>query len=171
MLTIAIRAAPDRRGEALGALPSLLLGADGDVLISRRVGLKEAPFRAPRALQAAYAEAMLAEAYGSVSGLVAEHYHTHHRPERGTYAGAGGGRAQGSSARLMTVSAEMAQLAASHDTVHWASSILVRADAAAMDFMRVAITGPAGTPYQNGFFVFDVSLPQEYPQVNPNVQL
>lgn len=39
-----------------------------------------------------------------------------------------------------------------------------------MDLVRVLITGPVGTPYSYGCFVFDVYYPANYP-VNPPLVL
>ena len=36
-------------------------------------------------------------------------------------------------------------------------------------FIRAAITGPAGTPYEHGIFVFDIFCPENYPDVPPKV--
>jgi len=36
--------------------------------------------------------------------------------------------------------------------------------------MRAVITGPAGTPYESGVFVFDLLFPLDYPQVPPKVR-
>ena len=40
-----------------------------------------------------------------------------------------------------------------------------------MDIMRVLITGPDGTPYSNGCFLFDVYFPNEYPTSPPSINL
>ena len=40
-----------------------------------------------------------------------------------------------------------------------------------MDWMKAMISGPSGTPYENGLFVFDILLPEEYPHVPPKVNL
>lgn len=37
--------------------------------------------------------------------------------------------------------------------------------------MKFLITGPAGTPYENGCFIFDVYFPPEYPNEPPKVNL
>lgn len=47
--------------------------------------------------------------------------------------------------------------------------IYVRASEERMDLMRAVILGPAKTPYADGFFVFDIFLPPEYPNVAPQV--
>jgi ubiquitin-protein ligase len=36
-----------------------------------------------------------------------------------------------------------------------------------MDLLRAAIVGPAGTPYHDGLFFFDVHFPPEYPRYPP----
>ncbi|KXS09406.1 UBC-like protein [Gonapodya prolifera JEL478] len=48
-----------------------------------------------------------------------------------------------------------------------ASSIFVRADENRVDRMRAMISGPEGTPYAFGLWLFDVSYPVEYPNVPP----
>ena len=51
------------------------------------------------------------------------------------------------------------------------STIFVRSDENRMDIMRVLITGPDGTPYSNGCFLFDVYFPNEYPTAPPSINL
>ena len=36
-----------------------------------------------------------------------------------------------------------------------------------MDLLRAVIFGPAGTPYHDGLFFFDVQFPYEYPDIPP----
>jgi ubiquitin-protein ligase len=36
--------------------------------------------------------------------------------------------------------------------------------------MRAIITGPCGTPYESGLFMFDILFPLDYPQVPPKVK-
>ncbi|KAJ3296463.1 hypothetical protein HK104_001602 [Borealophlyctis nickersoniae] len=45
--------------------------------------------------------------------------------------------------------------------------ILVRVFEDRIDLLRVLMVGPEGTPYDNGLFLFDVSLPNDYPQSPP----
>jgi Ubiquitin-conjugating enzyme len=54
--------------------------------------------------------------------------------------------------------------------VFWDSSILLLVDEGRSDYMRALITGPEGTPYQDGLFVFDILLPPRYPAVPPQVK-
>ncbi|GMP67215.1 hypothetical protein CsSME_00027279 [Camellia sinensis var. sinensis] len=47
--------------------------------------------------------------------------------------------------------------------------IYVRVYEARMDLLRAIIVGPAGTPYHDGLFVFDVLFPPTYPDIPPMV--
>jgi baculoviral IAP repeat-containing protein 6 len=51
------------------------------------------------------------------------------------------------------------------------STIFVRSDENRMDIMKVLISGPDGTPYSNGCFLFDVYFPNEYPTSPPSINL
>ncbi|KAI8463576.1 MAG: hypothetical protein J3K34DRAFT_462370 [Monoraphidium minutum] len=51
------------------------------------------------------------------------------------------------------------------------SSVFVRVDEANAFLWRAMITGPEGTPYSGGCFVFDIYFPGTYPQVPPLVLL
>ncbi|MEW5312636.1 MAG: hypothetical protein WDW38_004255 [Sanguina aurantia] len=48
-----------------------------------------------------------------------------------------------------------------------AASIFLRHDETRLDKMRVVITGPEGTPYESGLFLFDAFFPAGYPNVAP----
>ncbi|KAA8524387.1 hypothetical protein F0562_010822 [Nyssa sinensis] len=48
-------------------------------------------------------------------------------------------------------------------------TIYVRVCEARMDLLRAVIVGPAGTPYHDGLFVFDVCFPPTYPDIPPMV--
>ncbi|KAJ9562900.1 hypothetical protein OSB04_008060 [Centaurea solstitialis] len=48
-------------------------------------------------------------------------------------------------------------------------TIFVRAYESRMDLLRAVIIGPAGTPYHDGLFVFDVHFPPNYPDIPPMV--
>ena len=39
------------------------------------------------------------------------------------------------------------------------------------DLLRAAMLGPAGTPYHDGLFLFDIRLPHDYPTSPPEVRL
>jgi baculoviral IAP repeat-containing protein 6 len=53
----------------------------------------------------------------------------------------------------------------------YSSTIFVRSDENRMDIMKVLMTGPEGTPYSNGCFLFDVYFPNEYPTSPPSINL
>ena len=55
--------------------------------------------------------------------------------------------------------------------VSWGSGIFIRVDENRNDCLKALIIGPQGTPYQDGCFIFDIFLPQNYPQVPPMVEL
>ncbi|KAI7733442.1 hypothetical protein M8C21_029058 [Ambrosia artemisiifolia] len=48
-------------------------------------------------------------------------------------------------------------------------TIFVRVYESRMDLLRAVIVGPAGTPYHDGLFVFDVHFPPTYPDTPPMV--
>ncbi|KAJ1253779.1 hypothetical protein BS78_03G004500 [Paspalum vaginatum] len=48
-------------------------------------------------------------------------------------------------------------------------SVYVRVYEDRIDLLRAAIVGPAGTPYHDGLFFFDVRFPSEYPKCPPKV--
>ncbi|XP_071701564.1 putative ubiquitin-conjugating enzyme E2 38 [Rutidosis leptorrhynchoides] len=49
------------------------------------------------------------------------------------------------------------------------NTIFVRAYERRMDLLRAVIVGPAGTPYHDGLFVFDIHFPPTYPDTPPLV--
>ncbi|KVH96668.1 Ubiquitin-conjugating enzyme, E2, partial [Cynara cardunculus var. scolymus] len=49
-------------------------------------------------------------------------------------------------------------------------TIFVRAYETRMDLLRAVIIGPAGTPYHDGLFVFDVHFPPNYPDIPPHFE-
>lgn len=51
------------------------------------------------------------------------------------------------------------------------SAIFVRTDDEKISLMKALITGPEGTPYSSGCYVFDIYFPQAYPLVPPKVNL
>lgn len=54
--------------------------------------------------------------------------------------------------------------------VEYGSSCFCRVINNRLDMLRVMITGPDETPYANGCFMFDISMPANYPTSNPKVQ-
>lgn len=77
---------------------------------------------------------------------------------------------RGSAARIKRLAQEYATLSNSLP-LSFSSSVFVRADSNRLDIMKFLITGPSGTPYENGCFMFDVYFPPEYPNEPPNVNL
>jgi ubiquitin-conjugating enzyme E2 O len=51
--------------------------------------------------------------------------------------------------------------------VDYAEYIYVRVYEERIDLLRAAIVGPAGTPYHDGLFFFDVRFPSDYPNCPP----
>jgi baculoviral IAP repeat-containing protein 6 len=47
------------------------------------------------------------------------------------------------------------------------AGIYVRVDENRPDVIKALITGPQGTPYENGLFEFDFFLPHDYPTSPP----
>jgi ubiquitin-protein ligase len=74
------------------------------------------------------------------------------------------------SLKLRALMREATQLS-DHLPIHQESSIFVRQDEDRMDIIRALITGPVGTPYSLGCFVFDIYFPTNYPSVPPLVKL
>ncbi|EGG03790.1 uncharacterized protein MELLADRAFT_65352 [Melampsora larici-populina 98AG31] len=54
--------------------------------------------------------------------------------------------------------------------ISWDSSVFLRVDESRPDVIKVLITGPEGTPYSNGCFIFDIFLNSNYNQSPPNVK-
>lgn len=54
---------------------------------------------------------------------------------------------------------------------HPASAVFAVLEEEALNFSRFVISGPAGSPYEGGLFVFDVFLPTNYPVDPPLVQM
>lgn len=54
--------------------------------------------------------------------------------------------------------------------LEWESSVHVRVDDCRMDMLKALIIGPAGTPYQNGIFIFDLLLNDDHPNFPPKMQ-
>lgn len=80
------------------------------------------------------------------------------------------GRDFGSQARVKRLAQESATLSTSLP-LSLSSSVFVRVDNERMDLMKVLITGPAGTPYANGCFIFDIFFPLDYPNSPPKMNL
>ena len=56
------------------------------------------------------------------------------------------------------------------DSLNWASSIYVRMDENYMGLIQFMISGPSDTPYDNGLFLFELDIPEQYPMIPPQVK-
>lgn len=74
------------------------------------------------------------------------------------------------SQQVMRIAQEMGALSTSLP-LDIGSSIFVRTDDAKLTMLKALITGPEGTPYSGGCFIFDIFLPTQYPHVPPMVKL
>ncbi|KAJ7180040.1 ubiquitin conjugating enzyme family protein [Mycena crocata] len=54
--------------------------------------------------------------------------------------------------------------------IAWNSSIFLRIDETRVDVIKALITGPEGTPYYNGCYLFDIFLGPSYNQAPPSVK-
>ncbi|KZT70316.1 hypothetical protein DAEQUDRAFT_689428 [Daedalea quercina L-15889] len=71
--------------------------------------------------------------------------------------------------RSLAIAKELAVLT-TNLPVDWNSSIFLRVDESRVDVIKVLITGPEGTPYYNGCYLFDVFLGPSYNQSPPSVK-
>ncbi|CDO68460.1 hypothetical protein BN946_scf184760.g16 [Trametes cinnabarina] len=71
--------------------------------------------------------------------------------------------------RSLAIAKELAVLT-TNLPVAWNSSIFLRVDETRVDVIKALITGPEGTPYHNGCFLFDVFLGPNYNQSPPSVK-
>jgi ubiquitin-protein ligase len=55
--------------------------------------------------------------------------------------------------------------------LNWGSTIFVRISTKTLNLFNFWITGPKDTPYENGFFEYHASYPQNYPDTYPKVLL
>lgn len=71
--------------------------------------------------------------------------------------------------RSLAIAKELAILT-TNLPVAWDSSIFLRVDETRVDVIKALITGPEGTPYYNGCYLFDIFLGPSYNQSPPNVK-
>ncbi|KAK2466191.1 hypothetical protein APHAL10511_001833 [Amanita phalloides] len=71
--------------------------------------------------------------------------------------------------RSLAIAKELAILT-TNLPVAWDSSIFLRVDETRVDIIKALITGPQGTPYYNGCFLFDIFLGSSYNQSPPSVK-
>jgi ubiquitin-protein ligase len=67
---------------------------------------------------------------------------------------------------IARIAKEMSSLKTSI-TPNWGSNIFIKCNKENMSLIKVAITGPKDTPYENGFFEFHIKLGENYPENNP----
>ncbi|KAH8092454.1 ubiquitin conjugating enzyme family protein [Cristinia sonorae] len=71
--------------------------------------------------------------------------------------------------RSLAIAKELAVLT-TNLPVAWNSSVFLRVDESRVDVIKALITGPEGTPYYNGCFLFDIFLGASYNQMPPSVK-
>ncbi|KAI0071130.1 ubiquitin conjugating enzyme family protein [Panus rudis PR-1116 ss-1] len=71
--------------------------------------------------------------------------------------------------RSLAIAKELAVLT-TNLPVAWNSSIFLRVDETRVDIIKALITGPEGTPYYNGCFLFDIFLGPSYNHTPPSVK-
>jgi len=72
--------------------------------------------------------------------------------------------------RMVRVGKELASLTVDLP-LNYSSSVFVRVDEENLTLWRALITGPEGTPYSSGCFIFDAYFPPQYPAIPPSVLL
>jgi len=71
--------------------------------------------------------------------------------------------------RSLAIARELAVLT-TNLPVAWDSSVFLRVDESRVDVIKALITGPEGTPYENGCYLFDIFLGASYNQNPPSVK-
>ncbi|KIO34017.1 hypothetical protein M407DRAFT_17275 [Tulasnella calospora MUT 4182] len=71
--------------------------------------------------------------------------------------------------RNLAIAKELAVLT-TNLPVAWNSSIFLRVDETRVDIIKALITGPEGTPYHNGCYLFDIFLGPSYNTAPPSVK-
>ncbi|CAL1700032.1 unnamed protein product [Somion occarium] len=71
--------------------------------------------------------------------------------------------------RSLAIAKELAVLT-TNLPVAWNSSVFLRVDETRVDIIKALITGPEGTPYYNGCYLFDVFLGPSYNHAPPSVK-
>eukprot|EP00271_Cylindrocystis_brebissonii_P021302 TRINITY_DN751_c0_g1_i1.p1 TRINITY_DN751_c0_g1~~TRINITY_DN751_c0_g1_i1.p1 ORF type:complete len:665 (-),score=110.04 TRINITY_DN751_c0_g1_i1:225-2219(-) len=85
---------------------------------------------------------------------------------RDSAAGKSAAGAEGDRRRGQRVAREIAALN-ENLPLSWEASIFVRVDEERPDFVKALIIGPQGTPYADGCFLFDIWLPDDFPEAPP----
>ncbi|CCA72505.1 hypothetical protein PIIN_06442 [Serendipita indica DSM 11827] len=71
--------------------------------------------------------------------------------------------------RSLAIARELAVLT-TNLPVSWNSSVFLRVDESRVDIIKALITGPDGTPYENGCYLFDIFLGASYNHTPPLVK-
>ncbi|KAG8774535.1 hypothetical protein FRC16_005064 [Serendipita sp. 398] len=71
--------------------------------------------------------------------------------------------------RSLAIARELAVLT-TNLPVAWDSSVFLRVDESRVDIIKALITGPEGTPYENGCYMFDIFLGASYNHTPPLVK-
>ncbi|KAG8794758.1 hypothetical protein FRC17_008233, partial [Serendipita sp. 399] len=71
--------------------------------------------------------------------------------------------------RSLAIARELAVLT-TNLPVAWDSSVFLRVDESRVDIIKALITGPEGTPYENGCYLFDIFLGASYNHTPPLVK-
>jgi len=71
--------------------------------------------------------------------------------------------------RSLAIAKELAVLT-TNLPIAWGSSIFLRVDETRVDVIKALITGPEGTPYHNGCYLFDIFLGPNYNTSPPSVK-
>jgi len=156
------RQAPGAGGARAGpvaAKPARAAAAPKATLSMKTPWIARVPYAPSDDEVAAYKRGMSAVAFDIVPGLAASHSLARGAPPSAS-------RKQ--LRRLTRVSAELAGMSSS--AAEWSSTVLARCDEARFDAVRVAVLGPADTPYANGVAIVDVLLPPAYPSVPPQAK-
>lgn len=95
----------------------------------------------------------------SLEGSCAHHYAIQYKTHQA------GGQKQ-----IFRIAQELTSLSSSLP-LNLSSSICVRTDDEKITLMKALITGPEGTPYSGGCFIFDIYFPPAYPRCPPQVNL
>ena len=136
-------------------------------VLAREVRRPHVSDDAPAPLVTAYCAAMEEEVCGSAELLdeaaAQRHHYTHNAEESGAGAAL--------PALRRALMREHKALRGGQLPLHPDAAILLRHDESRMDVMRAVLSGPVGTPYALGLFVFDVFCPAEYPSIPPLVHL
>jgi hypothetical protein len=179
-------AAPPGAADPVLALPrSRLLGSQLSrcVVFTRQLGhsgQRASRYRASAHLRALYKAALGDEAAAVEEGVAEGNEALAALRARGGGGGASGGASgdagDGGGASSKAISAlqkEMAFFTSNDTNTAWEGSLFVRADEGNLLALRAAVTGPADTPYANGFFCFDIACEgsgaKAYPQCPPHV--